>query len=92
MTNSNKPREYHATQILGAEDGKYIMSDDIDFIEKMSMVEVSFKVIEAEPTLALIAKLEAALEQYSNPEWPETAAFKALEELAKWRGEKCSTK
>lgn len=41
-----KPREFWATQLLGSEDGNYIMSVDKEFILKMATVETEFKVIE----------------------------------------------
>lgn len=39
-------REFWATQLIGSEDGNYIMSDDAEFIERMAKVEIKFKVIE----------------------------------------------
>ena len=39
--------ELWATQLLGSEDGNYIMSVDKAFVERMSNVEIAFKVVRA---------------------------------------------
>ena len=76
-------REFWATQIIGAEDGKYFMSEDEAFVENMSMVEIKFKVIEYSALASRdeeIRKLKLANARSVD------AAFHALLEMSAWMG------
>jgi hypothetical protein len=48
--------ELWATQLLGSEDGNYIMSVDKAFVERMSNVEIAFKVVRADKFDAVVAE------------------------------------
>ena len=63
---TGKPREFWATQIIGAEDGKYFMSEDEAFIEKLSVVETKFKVIDYSALQSRDEEIRKLKEDLSN--------------------------
>jgi hypothetical protein len=67
----SEPRVFWATQNFHEQDGIYLMSEDAQYIEKVSQVEIAFKVIEKsvydqalkerDEALALVDELEGVL-------------------------------